>query len=90
MNNLTVFYYVIFYYFSVFMFTIDFFINEMSTIWYSLYQVNYILIFLGSLVLLSFMYESLYIKVFIAISSILNSILVLIMLISKNTILINV
>ena len=73
----TLFFYIVFFYFFLFLFIIHFLTTYFSEIFYFYTLVSVLFIVLGLIVLLCIVCESYYIKVFMAISSILNSLFVL-------------
>lgn len=70
------FFYIFFFYFSIFLFFIYFLIVYLSDIFYFNLIINLILIVLGIFFLMFILCESYYIKAFLAMSSILNTLLI--------------
>jgi len=83
------FFYTTFFYFFFFIFLIYFFSSLMSDIFCFCLSVNLFLIILSFLLLITLICESFYIKAFIAISSIINSLFVLMALTGGSSIDIN-
>lgn len=76
MTLLSLFFYVYIYYFAIFLFFINivfFYLNELFM--FNLYIII-LLIVVGTIVLSSILFESFYVKSFLALSSILNSVLI--------------
>jgi hypothetical protein len=72
----TLFLYVFFFYFFVYLFFIYFFLAYVSDLFYYTVGAHCILLLVGLLVITATLLESYYIKTFIAMSSILNSMFV--------------
>jgi len=72
----TLFFYISFFYFFIFLFMIHFLVLYFSSIFYFYLLVFWIFILLGVIILLCIICESYYLKIFLAISSILNSLIV--------------
>ena len=73
----TLFFYIVFFYFFLFLFIIHFLTTYFSEIFYFYTLVSVLSIVFGLIILLCIVCESYYIKIFMAISSILNSLFVL-------------
>lgn len=73
----TVFFYVCFFYFFLFLFLIHFLVSYLSTVFFFYVSISLVFLVSGVVTLLFIMCESLYLKAFLAVSSILNSVLVL-------------
>jgi hypothetical protein len=73
----TVFFYVCFFYFFLFLFFIHFLVSYMSTIFFFFVSISLVFLVSGVITLLFILCESMYLKAFIAMSSVLNSVLVL-------------
>jgi len=82
----TLFFYIIYFYFFLFLYFINFLNTYFSEIFYFFFIVIYLFVLLGVLVLLTIICETFYIKSFLAISSILNSIFVIIAFSSVNNV----
>lgn len=80
----TLFVYICFYYFSVFLFFLYLFNTYLSDIFFFFVYISLFLVFVGLLALLSIVCEATYIKSFLAISSIINSLLVCLALMSSH------
>jgi len=72
----TLYFYTFFFYFHIFIFFIYFFLNYVSDIFYFNINVHLVLLFIGLITLTFILCESYYIKAFIALSSILNSLFI--------------
>lgn len=72
----TLFFYVFFFYFFVYLFFIYFFLMYISDLFYYLISIHVLLLTIGLLTITATLLESYYIKTFIAMSSILNSMFV--------------
>jgi hypothetical protein len=81
----TLFFYITYFYFMLFIFIIYLLTTHFSTIFYFYTIVTSLFVLAGMVVLLSIMCESFYIKSFLAISSIINSLLVFLALLSTHT-----
>ena len=79
------FFYVSFFYFFIFLFFLYFLLNYFSFIFYFYIYVPAIFIFFGLFITLSLLFESFYLQVFIAISSILNSLLILLTVLTSHS-----
>ena len=79
-------FYVLFVYFFLFLFFIVLLTTSLSNLFYYYSLVTFVFISLGFITLLSISCEALFIKTFIAVSSIINSLLVLIAIVSNHTI----
>ena len=82
----TLFFYVFFFYFFIFTFFIFFFLNYFSDLFYFNSSVLISILFIGLLLLTCILCESYYLKVFIAMSSILNSLFIFLILASVSTV----
>jgi len=71
------FVYVCFYYFFLFLFIIHFLVSYLNVIFYYFVWVQTVFLFLGLFLLLAILCETFYLKSFLALSSILNSLFVL-------------
>lgn len=80
----TLFFYITFFYFHFYLFIINFLVVYLSQLFYFYLGVFWLLIISGLMVLLMIMCESYYLKIFLAISSILNSLLVFLILTSPH------
>jgi hypothetical protein len=81
----TLYFYVFFFYFHIFIFFIYFFLNYTSDLFYFNINIHLVLLFIGLLTLTFILCESYYIKAFIALSSILNSLFIFLTLASLTT-----
>ena len=81
----TLFFYICFFYFFFFLFVIHMLNSYFSEIFYFYTSIVTVLIVIGLLVLLFIICDSYYLKIFLAISSILNSLFVLLSLTSAHT-----
>lgn len=72
----TIFFYVCFFYFFLFLFFIHFLVSYISTIFFFFISVSLVFLVSGVITLLFILCESMYLKAFLAMSSILNSLLV--------------
>ena len=70
------FFYVFFFYFSIFLFFCLFLLNYLNQIFFSFILINILLLFFGIFIIFSILSEAYYLKAFIAMSSILNSLFV--------------
>jgi hypothetical protein len=75
-------FYIIFFYFFLFLFLLIFLTNYTHSIFYYFFFINLLLVAIGLLNLFLILCESFYIKTFFAISSILNSLFVMLAIIS--------
>lgn len=82
----TLFFYIGFFYFLFFLFIINFLLIFMHEIFYYFVSITAVLVVLGLLTLLCIICESFYIKIFLSVSSILNSLLVITALTSAHSI----
>ena len=80
------FFYITFFYFFIFLFFIYFFLIATNEIFYFFLSVNIGLLIVGFFMLLFMLCEAYYIKAFLALSSILNSLFVFLALNSVNTV----
>jgi len=80
------FFYIVFFYFFIFLFIIYLLIVYLNNLFYFSLLVNIVLVLLGILILITILCESYLIKVFLAMSSILNSLLVFLAMSSFSTI----
>ena len=76
----TLFFYITFFYFHFFLFVVNFLVVSLSQVFYFYLTITWLFILLGFFTLLFIICESYYLKVFLAISSILNSLLVFLIL----------
>lgn len=81
----TLFFYISFFYFFIFLFFVYFLITYFEEIFYYYTVVNIVILLLGLMCIITVVCESYYIKVFMSISSILNSLFVILALVSKHT-----
>lgn len=81
----TLFFYINFFYFFIFLFIINFLTVYLVELYYYFIIVNLLFIFFGLIMLLSILCETFYLKSFLAMSSILNSLIVLLAVSSKHT-----
>lgn len=81
----TLFFYVTFFYFFLFLFIINLLVSYFTEVLYFYSFVTTVFTTIGLLFLLSIMCESFYIKVFLAVSSILNSLFVVLALSASHT-----
>jgi len=77
-------FYILFFYFFIFLFFIILLINYFNEIFYFYLFVNVFLLLVGFLVILTILTEAYYLKTFLAISSILNTLFVFLILNSIN------
>lgn len=82
----TLFFYINFFYFFIFLFIINFLSIYLYEIFYYFIIVNVLFVIIGLITLLGILCESYYIKVFLAMSSMLNSLFVLLALTSTHQI----
>ena len=80
----TLFFYITFFYFHFYLFIINFLVIYLAEIFYFYLAVFWLFILLGLITLIIIISESYYLKVFLAISSILNSLLVFLALTSPH------
>jgi hypothetical protein len=80
----TICFYVTFFYFFIFLFVITFVGTYLGDLFYYFHLINLTFIVIGLIVLLAILCESYYIKSFVAMSSILNSLLALLTLITTH------
>lgn len=85
----TLFFYINFFYFFIFLFIISFLSIYLSELFYYFILVNLLFILGGLLMLLSILCETYYLKSFLAMSSILNSLIVFLALSSSHITIIN-
>ena len=78
------YYYVTYFYFTIFIFFIHLFTSYLACFTYGSVYVLIFCVLIGMLVLISILFESMFIKTFIALSSILNSLLVLLAITSSH------
>jgi hypothetical protein len=78
------FFYIFFFYFFLFLYFIYFFLIYMNDIFFFFIYVNIIILIIGFFVLLFILCEAYYIKAFLALSSILNTLFVFLALNSIN------
>ena len=79
------FFYISFFYFFIFLFFLTFFLVYVNEIFYFFLNVNILLLLIGFFIILSILCETYYLKSFLAISSILNTLFVFLALNSVNT-----
>jgi len=84
------FFYITFFYFFLFLFFINFFTSYFYEIFFYYIYISLFLIIIGITVLIFILCETFYIKTFLAISSILNSLLVLLSLIIPHIVFIEI
>lgn len=82
----SLFFYITFYYFFIFLFFIIFFLIYTNEIFYYFLLINILLLVIGFTILLFILLEAYYIKTFLAISSILNTLFIFLTLNSLNVI----
>jgi hypothetical protein len=82
----TLFVYISFFYFFIFLFFIYLLNTYLSDLLLQYSVINFLIILTGVIVLLAVICESYYLKIFLAISSILNSLLVVLALVSTHTV----
>lgn len=82
----SLFFYIFFYYFFLFIFFIHFFLIYMNEIFFFFIHVNVIVLLFGFLILLFILCEAYYIKTFLALSSILNTLFVFLALNGTNVV----
>ena len=80
----TLFFYIIFFYFFILLFFLFFFLNYLNEIFYFFLNINVLLLIIGFVVLLFTLCEAYYIKSFLALSSILNTLFVFLTISSNN------
>ena len=80
----TLIFYISFFYFFLFLFLILFLTNYMHSLFYYYFLINLLFIALGLVNLFFILCESFYIKTFFAISSILNSLFVMLAIVSNH------
>ena len=71
----SIFYYICIFYFSLFLFFINFITNNFHFIFYFFHNIFIVLVILGLFMVLFLVLEAFYLKTFLAISSILNSLM---------------
>lgn len=86
LNFATLLFYIVFYYFLLFLFFINFLVVYSHELFFYFSIINVFLVMFGLFILLFIICESFYIKVFFAISSILNSLLVILSMMSTHLI----
>ena len=79
-------FYIVFYYFSIILFLLHFFVVYLNDLFYFNTTVNLIILTLGLIFLMFIVLESYYVKSFLAISSIINTVFVFLAMTSFNTI----
>lgn len=72
----SLFFYIFFYYFFLFIFFIHFFLIYMNEVFFFFIHINILILLFGFLILLFILCEAYYIKTFLALSSILNTLFV--------------
>jgi len=72
----SLFFYITFFYFFIFLFFIYFFLNYTNEIFHFFLAINIILLLVGFFILLFILAEAYYIKSFLAMSSILNTLFI--------------
>jgi len=80
------FFYISFFYFFVFVFFIHFLSSYMNLIFYFFSTVSFIIILTGLVTLLFFLCEAFFLKIFFAVSSLLNSLLVFLSMVALHPI----
>lgn len=78
------FFYICFFYFFIFLFFLYFFLNYLNEIFYYFVGVNILLLLIGFFILLFIICEAYYIKSFLALSSILNTLFVFLAISGSN------
>ena len=78
------FFYIFFFYFFIFLFFLTFFLIYVNEIFFFFLNINIILLLMGFFILLSILCETYYLKSFLAISSILNTLFVFLALNGTN------
>jgi hypothetical protein len=79
-------FYIVFYYFSIVLFILHFFLAYLKDLFYFNTAVNLLVLVLGLIFLIFIVLESYYVKSFLAISSIINTVFVFLAATSFNTI----
>lgn len=79
------FFYITFFYFFIFLFFVIFFLIYLTEVFYHLLVVNVIMLAAGFSLLLAALLEAFYLKTFLALSSILNTLFIFLILNSINT-----
>lgn len=79
-------FYIVFYYFSIILFLLHFFVVYLNDLFYFNTTVNLIILTVGLIFLMFIVLESYYVKSFLAISSIINTVFVFLAMTSFNTI----
>ena len=79
-------FYIVFYYFAIIFFLLHFFIVYLNDLFYFNTTVNLIILTIGLIFLLFIVLESYYIKSFLAISSIINTVFVFLAMTAFNTV----
>ena len=82
----TLFFYITFFYFHFYLFIINFLVIYLADIFYFYIIIFWLFILMGLIILVMIICESYYLKVFLAISSILNSLLVFLVLTAPHSI----
>lgn len=82
----TLFFYVCFFYLFLFLFLVYLLMNYFSSIFYYYIFIQIVFLFSGLIFLLAILCETFYIKSFLAVSSILNSLFVILALVNPHTI----
>ncbi len=77
-------FYIIFYYFFILFFFIYFFLIYLNDLFYFFLGINIVILLLGFLIILSILCESYYIKTFLALSSVLNTLFIFLALNGTN------
>jgi len=80
----SLFFYIVFFYFFIFLFFIYFFLIYLNEIFYFFISINIVLLLVGFFILLFILCEAYYLKAFLAMSSILNTLFVFLALNSVN------
>lgn len=78
------FFYICFFYFFIFLFFIYFFINYLNEVFYYFIGINVLLLLIGFFILLFIICEAYYLKSFLALSSILNTLFVFLAISGNN------
>jgi len=79
-------FYIVFYYFSIILFLLHFFVVYLNDLFYFNTTVNLIILTIGLVFLMFIVLESYYVKSFLAISSIINTVFVFLAMTSFNTV----
>lgn len=79
------FFYVTFYYYFLLLFLIIFLLNYVNEVFFFFNKINILILFLGFFFCLTILCEAFYLKAFLALSSILNTLFIFLTLLSNNT-----